>query len=240
MNLAKTSTDAGDLPEGAGSSLSPAFAIALGIVAVLFAIAFWAQGQIPPNAHIPVHWNAAGQPDRFGGPKSLFLFPWVALGVALLFRLLPHIEPRRAHLLQSSRAYRTVWLALMAFLAGMDVLTVRAALGLSAPMSLFVSLGLGLLLFVVGLVLRNIQSNFIFGVRTPWTLSSELSWSRTHRLAGWLFAALGLAIAATSVIPFPRAWFGVGLVASVIAVTLTVTAYSYFVWRSDPEKIVPH
>jgi uncharacterized membrane protein len=30
----------------------------------------------------------------------------------------------------------------------------------------------------------KIRPNWFVGVRTPWTLSSKLSWDKTHRLAG--------------------------------------------------------
>jgi uncharacterized membrane protein len=30
------------------------------------------------------------------------------------------------------------------------------------------------------------------GVRTPWTLASEAVWTQTHRLAAWVFVAVGV------------------------------------------------
>ena len=37
----------------------------------------------------------------------------------------------------------------------------------------------------------QIRSNFMMGIRTPWTLSSDLAWEKTHRLGGWLFMVAG-------------------------------------------------
>ncbi len=48
-----------------------------------------------------------------------------------------------------------------------------------------------LLLIVIGNYLGKTRSMFLGGVRTPWTLSSEYSWQRTHSLAGKLFVLSG-------------------------------------------------
>lgn len=81
--------------------------------------------------------------------------------------------------------------------------------------------------------LGEVKSDFLIGVRTPWTLSSEQSWSRTNRLVGRLLVALGI----TTIIAVPftstlvHAWI-IGVGAAIIAVFSLV--YSYIVWRQDP------
>jgi uncharacterized membrane protein len=42
----------------------------------------------------------------------------------------------------------------------------------------------GLLFIVLGNLMPRFRSNFFFGIRTPWTLSSEQMWMKTHRLGG--------------------------------------------------------
>ena len=79
------------------------------------------------------------------------------------------------------------------------------------------------------------RPNFFVGVRTPWTLSSDLSWQKTHRLAGWLFVLVGFwAIVAAFTMK------GIGLALSVTGPALTAAAisaiYSWFVWKSDPDR----
>jgi len=57
-----------------------------------------------------------------------------------------------------------------------------------------VSLGLifGGFWVVLGLVIPRIRRNPWMGVRTPWTLSSDENWARTHRMAGYAFVAAGV------------------------------------------------
>jgi uncharacterized membrane protein len=54
---------------------------------------------------------------------------------------------------------------------------------------------------VIGNYLGKVQPNWFLGVRTPWTLASELVWRKTNRTAGWLFVLAGLVIAVSAFIP---------------------------------------
>ncbi len=42
--------------------------------------------------------------------------------------------------------------------------------------------------------LGKLRSNFMIGIRTPWTLADDRVWERTHRLARWPVMLAGLAI----------------------------------------------
>jgi uncharacterized membrane protein len=67
--------------------------------------------------------------------------------------------------------------------------------------------GICLFLALLGNVLGKVRRNFWMGVRTPWTLASEVVWNQTHRLAAWLFVAAGLiGFALAMVLPPSAAW----------------------------------
>src|SRR5690606_37566813 len=73
-------------------------------------------------------------------------------------------------------------------------------------------------------------------VRTPWTLSSERSWAKTHRLAGWIFVAFGVLMVVAGFMPSSGRWVFGGLVVFIPALLLVVFGYSYRIWKNDPEK----
>ena len=78
---------------------------------------------------------------------------------------------------------------------------------------------------IIGNYLGKVRSNFFFGIRTPWTLSSERSWNRTHRLGGRLFFGLGLVAVVTPIFP----WAGVVALAVGVPVAIVfLVIYSYF------------
>ena len=53
-------------------------------------------------------------------------------------------------------------------------------------------IGFGLLFILLGNYLPKLPRNFFFGIRSPWTLASEVVWFRTHRISGSLFVAGGI------------------------------------------------
>ena len=89
---------------------------------------------------------------------------------------------------------------------------------------------------IIGNVLGKVRSNFVFGVRTPWTLSSDLAWNKTHRLVGRLFVLLGLAMIVVGLVGGTTAFF-VLLLGGIGVVLFVAFAYSYRVWKSDPDRL---
>ena len=65
----------------------------------------------------------------------------------------------------------------------------------------------GLLLSVLGSLLGQVRPNWFFGIRTPWTLSSERSWTATHRLGRWVLLVMGLAIGLAGLVQAAWAWY---------------------------------
>jgi uncharacterized membrane protein len=200
------------------------------------AVAAWGLLQVGPSASVPIHWNVNGDPDGWAPAWLAFsLGPAITLLVVGLMALVPRIEPRRANLRRSANAYRTVAVALVLFLVVVQVVTVAQGVGYAVPVGLVISFGIGLLFVVIGNVLGTVRSNFMFGVRTPWTLSSDRSWDRTHRLVGRLFVVTGVVVAISSLAG--QLALTLGLLLVMISVTLVGgTWYSYREWQADPDR----
>ena len=189
---------------------------------------------------IPVHWNLQGEVDGYGGKfVGLLLLPLMTLGLYLLLLFLPRLDPGYAQLPElRRRLQRHSHFALVVFMAVLYGVTAAGGAGpirsTSARWSRWAS---GASLVVLGNVMGKIRPNWFVGVRTPWTLSSKLSWTKTHRLAGWLFIVLGPLIAASGVL---RTDWMLGLTIAVGGVSLVwIVAYSYVVWRKDPTRTTP-
>lgn len=220
-------------------SIDRRLALVATVVALVFelGIAVYGFSRVPPGARVAVHWDATGHPNGYGDALWAFvLVPALTVFISALLTFLPSIEPRRRNLLRSGAAYVAVWLSVLTLLAAVQAAVVLSALGVvqSQAVARVVPAAVGVMLAVVGNYLGKVRSNFFFGIRTPWTLSSERSWNRTHRLAGRLFVAVGLTAAATSVFP----WIGfIVLVAGVVAIIVIVFVYSYVQWSRDPAKL---
>lgn len=202
----------------------------------MFALTAWAWPQIPPDKRLPVHWAASGVPNGFAGKTTVLLgLPLLAVGLAALLAVIPWLEPRRLNLSQSAKAYTAGWAAILAVIGATQSAAVLYALGRERVAAVIVLAALGGLFLVVGNYLGKVRSNFFFGIRTPWTLSSELSWNKTHRLGGRLFVLLGVALILAAVIGSGGLSFAVALVGSGLIVAVTVV-YSFLTWKADIAK----
>ncbi|MEM1390866.1 MAG: SdpI family protein, partial [Pseudomonadota bacterium] len=79
------------------------------------------------------------------------------------------------------------------------------------------------------------RPNWFLGIRTPWTLSSNQAWEKTHRLGGRLFMAIGVIglIAAFVLDGLPLALI---IPALALSTAMICAVYSYFVWRNADDK----
>jgi uncharacterized membrane protein len=187
---------------------------------------------------IPVHWNINGQVDRYGGKwEGLLLMPVVAAGIYLLMLVLPRIDPGRANYDGFQHAYRVIRLAILAFLALFHAAIIATALGCTLDIARLALLANGVLLLVLGNVMGKIRPNWFCGIRTPWTLSSKLSWTRTHRMGGRLFVLLGLLTFGATFLPPP--WNVAIFLGPTLLATAWLVIYSYLVWRRDPDRVPP-
>jgi uncharacterized membrane protein len=163
--------------------------------------------------------------------------PLVGLGIYLLMLLLPRIDPGRANYSSFVSPYFVLRLVVLLVLAVLQVCVVLTMRGYPVEMGTVVPLILGATFVVLGNLFGKLRPTWFVGIRTPWTLSSKESWSRTHRAGGWLFIALGLLLM-TSALVHSR-WFLWTTVVLMGAGILALFAYSYWVWKADPDKVPP-
>jgi len=213
-------------------------------IVLMSGISVWVGGQLPAE-NIPVHWNADGLPDRFSDRQEALLLLWLLPAIsafsALVFFVLPQIEPMRDNLLKSRKAYRAVWVTIMLLFLGIHgglsymMLNSSGDAMQSNEFVRFIIAGTGIMFIILGNYLPKTRQNWFLGVRTPWTLSSEYTWEKTHRLAGRLFFGVGFVclLAAFTVNGIYLVFVVTG--ASISAALISVI-YSFFVYRAAPDK----
>jgi uncharacterized membrane protein len=69
-------------------------------------------------------------------------------------------------------------------------------------------------------------------VRTPWTLSNDRVWTRTHRLAGYSMTGAGILMILSGFV-FPVSLGAPIVVGAGVAAVLAPAVYSYLTWRRE-------
>jgi uncharacterized membrane protein len=206
------------------------------VVVGMLLVSAWAWPQIPDGTQVPIHWGVDGQPNGWASkPFALLGLPALTVGIGLLLAVAPRFDPRYGNVRRSATAYWAIAFGALALMGVIHVAAVLAATGRQVNMGLVVSLAVGALFVVVGNFLGKTRSSWILGIRTPWTLSSERSWTKTHRLGGYLFMVLGLAVIAVAMLApgGPEAFV---LLGGLVILVPLLFVYSYLVWRDDPDR----
>ncbi len=193
----------------------------------------YAWGIVPEDAQIPFHWNIQGEVDNYASkPVGLLMSLGMIVFITLLLAVVPRIEPRLDNLQQSQKAYKTLWGGVLVMMLALHLITISAALGYEENVPMLMAFLMGALFMAIGNYLGKIRSNFMFGIRTPWTLSSELSWNKTHRLGGWLFFVTGLLTFLSGFYLSGALTFGILFGGLFLSLPL-LFGYSYWVWKQD-------
>jgi len=111
-----------------------------------------------------------------------------------------------------------------------QAILVLAAAGVAMDEVRILFSGVGVLFLILGNYLPKTRQNWLMGIRTPWTLSDERVWDKTHRFAGPLFMAAGMAVLWSALFA-PLAWRVPVLIVAVLAACFASYAYSYFASR---------
>ena len=203
------------------------------VIAAMFAVAAAAWSHVPER--MPTHWNMHGEVDGYGGRfAGLLLVPLLAVGLYFLLLFIPRLDPAYQNYAQFAGTYLALRLATLLFLAAIFGGMVLAALGYRIQILTVVAWSMAGLFALLGAVMKRLKPNWMVGVRTPWTLSSELSWNKTHRLATWLFYLIAALMVVWGALP-NTAMFVITMASLGVSV-LALVVYSYRVYCDDPNR----
>lgn len=202
---------------------------ALIAIALIAGVALW--NQLPDQ--MASHWNVNDEVDgyisKFWG---VFLMPLVTLGMMALFLVIPNIDPLKANIAQFREAFNIFIVLIVVFMLYIHKLTLAWSLGYqNFKMSTAMLPFMGVLFIAIGYLLRKAKRNFFIGIRTPWTLSSDSVWDKTHQLGSLLFMLSGaFAIIGGFFGGMTAFWL---MFVPLIGSTLFLVVYSYVLYRNE-------
>lgn len=180
------------------------------------------------------HWNAQGEVDgflpRFWG---VFLLPFIFLVLGLLFCLIPRVDPLKENIEQFRTYYDGFIILFFAFMLSIYLQMILWNSGIEISPTLTLPIGIGILLYYIGILLSHAKRNWFIGIRTPWTLSNEKVWARTHEQGAKLFKIAGLIAFAGVIFHNYAVWF---ILVPVISVAAYTIVYSYLEYQKEIRK----
>ncbi len=179
----------------------------LALVVVQFVVAFYLYPRMPER--VAIHWGMSGEADGYGSRfLGLFLIPIVSVLLLPVLVALPRLDPSGG-IKRFRGGYDWFVFGFLVYMAYVQGLTVAWNLGWRFSFMRMLAPAMGGLFVGIGLLLRGARLNWFMGIRTPWTLSSEEVWDRTHKVGSRLFIASGVLAALGG---FAEGWIALALI----------------------------
>lgn len=161
------------------------------IILLVIIFSFFVYPSLPEQ--VPSHWNAQGEIDNWSSRNfTVLFFPSLVVIIYLLMIFIPSIDPLKRNYESFKVPYYWFRIGFVIFFSAVYLFTIWTALGGNLNINSFIIPALSLLFMLIGLFLPKIKKNYFVGIRTPWTLASEITWNKTHTLGGKLFTLVGL------------------------------------------------
>jgi len=203
--------------------------IVLGIILLSFIVGIYLYPQMPEK--MASHWNAKGEVDGYMSKFwGLFLMPLISVGLFLLFIAVPKIDPLKHNVEKFRRYYDGFIVLIIVFLFYLYLLTIFWNIGIRFEMIQLLVPAFGILFYYCGILTENAKRNWFIGIRTPWTLSNDVVWDKTHKIGGKLFKAAGI-VAFMGIFFQSYALFFV--LVPVILVAVYTVIYSYVEYQKE-------
>jgi len=206
--------------------------IRCGVVAVLIlTLAITALAYPALHDQVPSHWNAAGGVDGYLPTLwGVLIIPILMVPFTALFFLLPRLDPLKENYKKFQPYYEGFILVFAVFLAFIQLQILLWGLGIQVSPNLVFPIIFGTLFIYIGFLLEHAEQNWFVGIRTPWTMSSEQVWKKTHAIGGVLFKITGIVTLAGVFFGTYALWF---CVVPVIIVAIYLVIYSYLEYQRE-------
>jgi uncharacterized membrane protein len=180
-----------------------------------------------------VHWDLDGNPNGWM-PRAVgaAFGPVMILLLGFLMRVVPRIDPRAENYARFGEAYEVIVASVLVLMLVTHGIMLAIALGYHVSVVRVVPALVGVLFVVIGNMMPLVRPNWWFGIRTPWTLSNDRVWTRTHRLAGFCMTGGGLLMIVAALVLPPSLGLPV-LLTVAVAATVGPALYSYLTWKRE-------
>lgn len=202
------------------------------IILILITCVAWAVSWPHLPDTIATHWSSGGKVDGYSSKLyGMISMVGIMIGLYVFLNVLPKIDPKKANYEKFSKGFMMMnnGVLVLLFVGNIDIIT--SGLGYNLFINRIPELLVGILFLVIGNYLPQCKPNFFVGIKTPWTLSNEEVWRKTHRFSGKVFVVLGLIMMIS--IFAPASWRTSIILTVVLGGVVITMLYSYFAYKKE-------
>jgi uncharacterized membrane protein len=182
-------------------------------------------------AVVASHWNISGQADGYlTRGWAVSIFPIMMAIISVLFLVIPRVDPKRENIQKFRKYFDYFIVSFTVIFYWMFLLFILWNLGYEFNFVSALIPPLCALFWIVGALLPHTELNWTIGIRTPWTISSDSVWKKTHRAGGALFKISAIIGLLGVVFPAFAIWF---LIVPIVASTIYLVIYSYVLYERE-------
>ncbi len=180
------------------------------------------------------HWNGEGVVDGYSSRLfNVLFFPLLGIFLFILFIFIPKIDPKWKSIKMFEGKFNLFISSMLLFMVILQLEVYLWNIGIEIPMGVFMPILMGGLFVVMSILIKNAKQNYTIGIRTPWTLHSEVVWDKTHALGAKLFLGSGILSICSAIVPKYSIWIVIG---SVMLSALYLFIYSYIEFKKEVSK----
>lgn len=203
------------------------FALAGSFVVLSAIVSVVAAPELPDP--VVSNWNAAGEPSgTLSKTLALGLVPVLTAVLLGAFAAIPRVDPLRENIAEFRPYYDWFVVVFAAYLFVVHTGIIAFNLGYEFDFVALILLAVAGLLYYCGVVLTHAKRNWFVGIRTPWTLSNDEVWDRTHALGGKLFKLTAILAVVGLVFGEYALYF---LLVPVAVTAVGTVVYSYYLYE---------
>lgn len=197
-----------------------------------FAAAVYFLPMLPDK--IAIHWNALGEADGYSAKAfALFFLPSLTLILTIILKYVPRLDPLRKNFESFKKSYDIFVFVFVLFFSYIFLFILLSGLGMSFDVNRALAPAFAVFFWCVGYLLGHAKRNWFVGIRTPWTMSSDNVWDKTHMIGKKIFSLA--AILVLFGVLFPKSLF-IFLLFSALGSVFFLIIYSYFIYKKEKKS----
>lgn len=212
------------------SRLTTIFILAIILAGISAGLYFYPQ--FPER--VASHWNSRGEVDGYMGKFwGVFIMPIISVFLLIVFLVFPRLDPKRENIKKFRNYFNVFIFIIFLFLLYVHFLTLAWNLGQRFDMGQFMIPALAILFYYAGILISHCEPNWTIGIRTPWTLSSDRVWQKTHDLGGKFFRIASGVMLVGILFPLWGVWF---VIAPLLVAVIFLFVFSYLEYKKEGRK----